>query len=185
MPDPYASIAQADESLQTRLAEVLELRAVDLQQRAMLSAYLSELQLPNAAIALDVGCGTGAVTRVLAELPRIHEVVGIDPSPIFVAKARELARGHGRLSFLIGDGRALPFADASFDVVVSSLSPVFAAMATRRQLNQRICLRSLIAAPTCWRQPEALVPTRRQRSRAKRVGEQRQASSSVTFPSLA
>jgi len=118
MPDPYASIAQADESLQTRLAEVLELRAADLQQRAMLDAYLSELQLQNAAIALDVGCGTGAVTRVLAELPRIHEVVGIDPSPIFIAKARELAKGQGRLSFQTGDGRALPFADASFDVVV-------------------------------------------------------------------
>jgi ubiquinone/menaquinone biosynthesis C-methylase UbiE len=118
MPDPYASIAQADDALQARLAEVLELRATDLQQRAMLDAYLSEIHLPNAAIALDVGCGTGAVTRVLAELPRIQKVVGIDPSPIFIEKARELGKGHGRLSFHTGDGRALPFADASFDVVV-------------------------------------------------------------------
>ena len=118
MPDPYASIAQAEEALQARLAGVLELRAADPQQRAMLNAYLSEIQLPSAAIALDVGCGTGAVTRVLAELPRIQEVVGIDPSPIFVEKARELGKGLGRLSFHTGDGRSLPFADASFDVVV-------------------------------------------------------------------
>ena len=54
MPDPYASIAQADDALQARLAEVLELRAADPQQRAMLDAYLSEMQIPNAAIALDV-----------------------------------------------------------------------------------------------------------------------------------
>jgi hypothetical protein len=36
MPDPYASIAQADETLQARLADVLEVRAADPQQRAML-----------------------------------------------------------------------------------------------------------------------------------------------------
>jgi hypothetical protein len=40
MPDPYTSIAQADKGLQTRLADVLELRAADPQQRAMLNAYL-------------------------------------------------------------------------------------------------------------------------------------------------
>jgi ubiquinone/menaquinone biosynthesis C-methylase UbiE len=118
MPDPYASIAQADEALQTRLAGVLELRAADPQQRAMLNAYLSEIQLPSAAIVLDVGCGTGAVTRVLAQMRGVREVVGVDPSPIFVERARELGKGHPELSFRTGDGRAVPFADASFDLVV-------------------------------------------------------------------
>jgi len=33
--------------MQTRLADVLELRAADPQQRVMLNAYLSELQLPS------------------------------------------------------------------------------------------------------------------------------------------
>ena len=51
MPDPYASIGQADEGMQARLANVLEVRAADPQQRAMLEAYLSELQLPDAAVA--------------------------------------------------------------------------------------------------------------------------------------
>ena len=58
MPDPYASIAQADEALQVKLAEVLELRAADPQQRTMIDAYLSALELPKDAIALEVGCGT-------------------------------------------------------------------------------------------------------------------------------
>ena len=92
MPDPYTSSAQADEGLQTRLADVLELRA-DPQQRAMLNAYLSELQLPSDASALDLGCGTGAVSRVLAEMPGVREVVGIDPAPVFIEKARELGKG--------------------------------------------------------------------------------------------
>jgi ubiquinone/menaquinone biosynthesis C-methylase UbiE len=118
MPDPYAFIAQADESIQTKLAGVLELRAADPQQRAMLDAYLSEINLPSGAIALDVGCGTGAVTRALAALPGVGQVVGLDPSPIFLEKARELAKALPQTSFREGDARAVPFADASVDLVL-------------------------------------------------------------------
>src|SRR5262245_53822696 len=118
MLDPYASIAQANEALQARLAGVLELRAADPQQRAMLNAYLSEIQLPNAARVLDVGCGTGAATRVLAEMPGVREVVGVDPSPVFVEKARALGTSLPQLSFHTGDGRTIPFEGASFDLVV-------------------------------------------------------------------
>jgi ubiquinone/menaquinone biosynthesis C-methylase UbiE len=118
MPDPYASIAQADKGMQTRLADVLELRASDPQQQAMLNAYLSELQLPSGAIALDVGCGTGAASRVLAAMPCVREVVGIDPSPVFIEKARALGRSVPGLSFQTADGLAVPFPDASFDLVV-------------------------------------------------------------------
>ncbi|HEY6676670.1 MAG TPA: methyltransferase domain-containing protein [Terrimicrobium sp.] len=118
MPDPYASIAQADEALQARLADVLELRAADPQQRAMIDAYLSELELPDDAIALEVGCGTGAVTRILATMRCIEKVVGIDPSSLFIERARALGGGLSQLSFEIGDARTLAFADASFDLVV-------------------------------------------------------------------
>jgi ubiquinone/menaquinone biosynthesis C-methylase UbiE len=118
MPDPYATIAAADTALQARLASVLELRASEAQQREMLDSYLSEIRLPDAASALEVGCGTGAVTRVLARMPGIREAVGIDPSSIFIEKANELGRELRGLSFHIGDARALQFADASFDLVV-------------------------------------------------------------------
>ena len=118
MPDPYASIVQADKGMQARLADVLEVRAADPQQRAMLKAYLSELQLPSAARVLEVGCGTGPVGRVLAEMPGVREVVGIDPSAVFVERARELGKHLSRLSFQTEDGCALPFPDASFDLVV-------------------------------------------------------------------
>ena len=118
MPDPYASIDSADAAMLERLATVLELRAAEPQLRAMLDAYLSELRLPGSATALDMGCGTGAVTRVLAELPGMRAVVGIDPSPLFIEKARDLARGISRVSFETGDARAVPFSDASFDLVV-------------------------------------------------------------------
>ena len=60
----------------------------------------------------------GAVTRVLARQPGVTEAVGIDPSPVFIAKARELASAAVNLAFEQGDGRSLPFADGGFDVVV-------------------------------------------------------------------
>ena len=118
MPDVYAAIAEVDVAAQERLAAILELRAADPQQRGILDAYLAEVGFPPAARVLEVGCGTGAVTRLLAGRPGVAEAVGVDPSPVFVAKAGELAAGLGNLSFEEGDGRALRFGDGDFDVVV-------------------------------------------------------------------
>jgi ubiquinone/menaquinone biosynthesis C-methylase UbiE len=117
MPDPYATIATADPSLQQRLSDVLELRASDLQQRAMLRAYLSEIDLPPGAKALEIGCGTGAVSRALVEWMKL-EVTGLDPSPVFVARARELGKHLPGLAFVEGDGRSLKLGDSTFDLVV-------------------------------------------------------------------
>jgi len=84
----------------------------------MLEAYLSEIEFPADARVLEVGCGTGPVTRVLATWPRVAEVVGVDPSPALLQKARELGAGLPRLFFQEADGKALPFEPGRFDVVV-------------------------------------------------------------------
>jgi SAM-dependent methyltransferase len=118
MPDPYATIAEAEPALQERLAGILELRAADPQQRAMLGAYLADIAFPPGARVLEIGCGTGPVTRALAVWPGVGEVVGADPSPVFIAKARELSAAQGNLAFEVADGRALRFADGDFDAVV-------------------------------------------------------------------
>ena len=118
MPDLYAMITEVDPEVQKRLAGVLELRAADPQQQAMLRAYISEVEFPQPARVLEVGCGTGAVARALARWPSVTEVVGIDPSPVFLAKARELGKALTNVSFREADGRSLPFEDTSFDVVV-------------------------------------------------------------------
>ena len=118
MPDPYASIAQVDESIQTRLAGVLELRAADDRQREMLHSYLSELNPQPSSTVLEVGCGTGAVCRVLADIPNVETVVGLDPSSVFIDKAKELSEGIAGVSFQLGDGRSLDYENESFDAVV-------------------------------------------------------------------
>jgi ubiquinone/menaquinone biosynthesis C-methylase UbiE len=118
MPDVYARISEADRATQERLAEVLELRTADPRHEAVWRAYLGAIAFPPAAQVLEIGCGTGAVSRMLARRPGVDRVIGIDPSAVFVERARALAGDIGNLAFEQGDGRALPFADEGFDVVV-------------------------------------------------------------------
>ena len=108
MPDVYITITEAAPTILEGLMTALELRAADPQQRAMLDTYLTDAAIPQGARVLEVGCGTGAVTRVLAAWPGVAAAVGVDPSPVFVAKARELGAGQSTLTFEEADGRALP-----------------------------------------------------------------------------
>lgn len=118
MPDVYVTISSADEAVVGLLAETLERRAADPKQRAMRDAYLAEVAFPHDARVVEIGCGPGPVARALAARPDVAEVVGVDPSPVFLERARELAEELPNLSFVEGDGRDLPLEDASFDVAV-------------------------------------------------------------------
>ena len=115
--DVYATITDADPALVARIAEVLELRAADPQQQAMRRAYLADIAFPQGARVLEVGCGTGAVTRELATWPGVAEVTGVDPSPTFLAAAQRLDPP-ANAGFIEGDARALDLQDQSVDVVV-------------------------------------------------------------------
>ena len=55
------------------------------------------------------------MTRFLADLPQVSQALGVDPSPVFIAKARELAGKAQNLTFQEADGRTLPCEDCSFD----------------------------------------------------------------------
>lgn len=118
MPDLYANINDVAPDLQERLAGVLEERAADARQKDMLHSYLSEIVFPMGARVLEIGCGTGAVTRTLASWPGVAEAVGIDPCATFIAKAKELSTGLSNIFFKVADGRSVSLDEASFDVVV-------------------------------------------------------------------
>jgi ubiquinone/menaquinone biosynthesis C-methylase UbiE len=72
---------------------------------------------------LDVGCGTG--TLAIAAARRVGAsgtVYGIDPAENLLARARGKARrARVEIDFRTGTGQALPFEDASLDVVLSTL----------------------------------------------------------------
>lgn len=66
--------------------------------------------------ALDAGCGTGFLSFELAA--RGHRVTGVDFAPAMIAEARRKA-GSRPVRFEEGDAEQLPFAPASFDLVIS------------------------------------------------------------------
>ncbi len=68
---------------------------------------------------LDAGTGTGAAVEMLLAQANPAEVVGIDISKQMLAIAQHKVRDH-RVHFQMQDMTALPYADRSFDVVIST-----------------------------------------------------------------
>lgn len=69
---------------------------------------------------LDVGCGTGYFTRLLAEGKQHVQLTGLDIDEVFIAFARKKAEEKGlSIDFLTGDATALPFEEGTFDLVTS------------------------------------------------------------------
>ncbi|MDX6521537.1 MAG: hypothetical protein QOJ31_1975 [Gaiellales bacterium] len=69
--------------------------------------------------ALDVACGTGALSRVLARLVgRSGRVVGLDRNPAMLEVAgTQPAPGGAEIEFVQGSAERLPFADGEFSIV--------------------------------------------------------------------
>lgn len=92
---------------------------------------------------LDCGCGPGSITLDLAEVLSSGSVVGldIDASSVAMARAAQQRRGCTNARFQVGDLRALPFPDESFDAVFLHVvlchlrDPVLALKEVRRVLR--------------------------------------------------
>lgn len=81
------------------------------------AGYLLPGLRPGASL-LDVGCGVGSITVDLAARVAPGRVVGVDASEEALTAARAAARtAEVHVELVVADALALPFADASFDVV--------------------------------------------------------------------
>lgn len=82
--------------------------------------FLDWVAPPINARWLDIGCGTGVFTGLVLDTCAPVMVVAVDPSEsqIDVARDKPIAR---RAVFRVADAQALPFQNAAFDVVASSL----------------------------------------------------------------
>lgn len=76
--------------------------------------------LPHYGRVLDVGCGGGHLTRMVAERRPDAKLVGVDLSPDQVRRAEHRAHRVGKcIEYVEGSALDLPFSDKSFDAVVS------------------------------------------------------------------
>ena len=120
----WRDTAGLSESKAREHAARLEHRARAEDESSARDEYLTLLRISPGERVLDVGCGSGVVTRDIAKrVGSIGSVVGLDPSEELLKVAREHAEG-ARLGNIIdfkkGDCRSLSFPDASFDVVVAA-----------------------------------------------------------------
>lgn len=74
---------------------------------------------------LDIGTGSGRQPSLLVEMAPNITAVGVDIQPILIHDAQQRTRqkkNYDRISFLLADVQALPFANQSFDMVTSTMS---------------------------------------------------------------
>lgn len=83
--------------------------------------FVSWLGVKRGSRWLDVGCGTGALSRAILEHGLPKEVVGLDLSANYLEYLRHCIFDN-RLSLLRGDALALPTAPGKYDAVVSGLA---------------------------------------------------------------
>jgi len=106
---------------------------------------------------LDIGCGTGAQTLVLAASTPAH-IVAIDTHPPFVDALNREARRLGitvRLQARVADMRSLDFADGSFDLIWCEGAIYNAGVERGLRDWHRLLSRNGHVALTevCWRKP--------------------------------
>jgi len=128
--DPYTKIREQPREVVESLAETLELRAAEEQQTLLRERVLAG----TSGRVLEVGSGTGAVSRHLAKLPQIQSVLGVDPSPLLVERAQKLGGGP---DYSVGCGTKLPLGE------VAHPSPCCCNQLPRRALTQ------LCSGPHC------------------------------------
>jgi SAM-dependent methyltransferase len=74
---------------------------------------------------LDLGTGTGAVARLVAERFPEAEIVGADMAPQMIEEARRVTDSP-RITYQVADAQKLPFADGAFDLVtLGNMIPFF------------------------------------------------------------
>src|SRR5215467_5721859 len=116
------------DGLKTRLKETWMAGDYDRFSRYMEQGariFYERLDIPSGCQLLDVACGSGQVALWAARDG--VRVTGVDIAPNLIERAQARARAEGlNARFIEGDAEALPFEDATFDVVTSLIGAMFA-----------------------------------------------------------
>jgi len=96
----------------------LELQALETAEERM-PLYI-EVGLKDAKLTLDVGCGSGMVTKDIARFTK-GKVIGIDGSFDMIEVANKILSKHKNTRLGVGGAEKLPFCDNTFDIVACNL----------------------------------------------------------------
>jgi ubiquinone/menaquinone biosynthesis C-methylase UbiE len=77
------------------------------------------MSLPADARVLDVGCGSGWATRLMAEKASAGRVVGIDIADEMIKLAKETSTSFANVEFQVASAEKLPFSDGEFTYAFS------------------------------------------------------------------
>jgi ubiquinone/menaquinone biosynthesis C-methylase UbiE len=118
--------------------------------RAVGELFLDWIAVPPQLEWLDVGCGTGIFTELVATGWQPSRVTGVDPAQAQIDLAAAKVRD-ARVAFRTADAQALPFADASFDAVTAALVVNFVPDRTKALSEMRRVVRpSGVVAGYVW-----------------------------------
>ena len=93
-----------------------------MREQRFKAMLLEQARLEPGQRLLDLGCGTGTLALMASEHEPGLEVTGLDADPEILARARRKAAAAGaRIQFDEGYSTDLPYEDASFDRIVSTL----------------------------------------------------------------
>jgi ubiquinone/menaquinone biosynthesis C-methylase UbiE len=122
------AVMEEMDSLKARLKSIWLAGDYDRFSRYMENGareFYERLDIAPGSQLLDVACGSGQLALMAAKDGM--EVTGVDIASTLVERARARAQAEGlRARFEEADAEALPYDDASFDVVVSLIGAMFA-----------------------------------------------------------
>ena len=92
-------------------------QAPELHNDAILALMVDAAQPAGCEHVLDIACGPGSV--VVAFAPHVRRATGLDATPAMLEQARALAAAQQatNVEWVIGDVEALPYPEASFEIV--------------------------------------------------------------------
>jgi ubiquinone/menaquinone biosynthesis C-methylase UbiE len=94
--------------------------ALTMRERTFRRLLVAQVAADAPATTLELGCGTGSLTVLLARSLPASSVVGLDPDPDALARAR-LKDPSDSIEWIQAGATELPLVDGSFDCVVASL----------------------------------------------------------------
>jgi|HubBroStandDraft_4_1064222.scaffolds.fasta_scaffold40807_2 ubiquinone/menaquinone biosynthesis C-methylase UbiE len=121
--DVWGRTSAIDESALAVMAARLENRAKHPFFRGVIADYIGALDLQRIAYVIEIGCGTGVVSRRLAAAPGFRgKIIATDMSPYLIEIARRHAKAEGvdaRITFEVSGAANLRAENGATDLVIA------------------------------------------------------------------